>query len=116
MKVRVFADEKSAQEHAASLPPEAVFVERTEGENPNPGMAAARAAARGVLTEVPVKVVPLKDGTFAVPVPLSVASTQATAADGSKYSETRKAEGADVLAVEKDRLTDVAAAGEESTP
>ncbi len=119
MKMRVFSDDKSARDHVASLPPEARFVERTEGENPRPGRAAARAAARGVLTEVPVKVIPLKDGTFAVPVPLSVTSTQATAADGSKYAQETKTPGIDALAVEKDEradLADLAVATEKREP
>lgn len=100
-KFRVFATDRDATDHLATLKGR-VYLKRSRGDNPRPGNAAARLAARGVLTEMPVEVIPLKDGTFAVPVPLDVSTRQATAADGSKYTEPVKVLATDPVAVEVD--------------
>lgn len=99
-RMRVFDAERDAEQHLATLPVDAIYLERTEGVNPRPGRAAARLAAKGVLTEQPVDVVPLKDGRFAVPVPLVVETIREKDARGVDYDRVAKRAGTDALAVD----------------
>lgn len=112
-KFRTFTDRREAEEHLATLPKGAIYLERTEGVNPNPGRAAERLRARGVLTEKPVEVIELKDRTFAVPVPIEIEVREEIAADGTRYTREVKREGRDAIAVEKDQRVEAA---EETKP
>jgi len=97
MRARTFARRAEAETYLASQPIGAEYLARTEAVIPNPGHAAERLRAKGVLTETPLELLAFADA-FAVPVALQSWSGLVTAADGSEYAEISKIEGVDALA------------------
>ncbi len=101
---RKYARLADAQTALAALPGKLYLHEHAEGTGPddyvitNPGNAAARIRARGVVTERPVEVLTAKDGKPCVPVPLVIGTRRVTGAAGS-YDERTVTLGTDALAV-----------------